>query len=76
MMAAIEQTTTPAVAEWTNRSDADRQRAIDALLGDRLWSLLADEAIASIAETSADMVGERRRVIGSVAPPSSYGEIG
>jgi hypothetical protein len=76
MMAAVEQTTTPAVAEWTNRCDANKRRAVDALLGDPLWSLLADEAIAGIAEASLDMVGERRRVIGSVAPPSNYGESG
>ena len=56
MMAAEEQTTTPPATEWTYRSDADRRRAVDALLRDPLWSLLADEAIASIAEVSPDVV--------------------
>jgi hypothetical protein len=54
MMAAEEQTTIPATAEWTSRSDAARHRAVDMLLRDPLWSLLADEAIANIAETSPD----------------------
>jgi hypothetical protein len=75
MMAADEQTTTPAAAESVYRSDADTRRAVDALLRDPLWSLLADEAIAGIAEASPDMVRERRRAIGSVAPPSTYGGI-
>jgi hypothetical protein len=76
MMAAEEQTTTPAATEWTYRSDADRRRAVDALLRDPLWSLLPDEAIASIAEASPDMVSDRRRAIGSAAPLSAYGEGG
>ena len=54
MMAADEQTTIPATAEWTSRSDAERHHAVDMLLRDPLWSLLADEAIANIAETSPD----------------------
>ena len=73
MMAAEEQTTTPAATEWTNCSDADRRRAVDALLRDPLWSLLPDEAIASIAEVSPDVVSDRRRAIGSVALSSTYG---
>jgi hypothetical protein len=36
-------------------------------LRDPLWSLLGDEAIASIAEASQYMVRERRRAFGSVA---------
>jgi hypothetical protein len=76
MKAAEEQTTPPAATEWAYRSDADGRRAVDALLRDPLWSLLSDEAIASITEASSDMVRERRRAIGSVAPPSSYGERG
>jgi len=74
MMAAEEQTTTAAPTEWTYRSDADMRRAVDAPLHDPLWSLLADEAIASIAEASPDMVRERRRAIGSVAPLSTFAE--
>jgi len=70
-MAAEEQTTTSPAMEWTYRSDAEMQRAVDVLLRGPLWSLLADEAIASIAEASPDMVRERRRAIGGVAPPSS-----
>ena len=38
MMAAEEQTTIPPATEWTYRSDADRRRAVDALLRDPLWS--------------------------------------
>jgi hypothetical protein len=38
------------------------------LLRDPLWSLLGDEAIASIAEVSTGMVRDQRRVIESVAP--------
>jgi hypothetical protein len=67
MKAAEEQTMTPAATEWAYRSDADRQRAVDALLRDPLWSLLSDEAITSITEASSDMVREYRRVIGSAA---------
>ena len=74
MMAAEEQTTTSPATEWTYRSDAERRCAVDALLRDPLWSLLADEALASIAEVSLDMVRERRRAIGRVAPPSTSAE--
>ena len=73
MMAAEEQTTTASATEWTYRSDADKRRAVDALLRDPLWSLLSDEALASIAEASTDMVRERRRAI-SAASMSAYGE--
>jgi hypothetical protein len=66
-MAAEEQTTTSPATEWMYRSDADRRRAVDAPLRDPLWSLLADEAIASIAEAGPDMVRDHRRAIGSVA---------
>jgi hypothetical protein len=52
----------------------DRRRAVDALLGDPLWSLLSDEAIASSAEASPDLVRDRRRAMGSAAPLSAYGE--
>ncbi len=69
MMAAEEQTTTPAGTEWNYRRDADRWRAVDTLLRDPLWSLLSDEAIASIAEASPDMVKDQRRAIGSGALP-------
>jgi len=74
MMAAEEQTTTSPVTEWAYRDVSERRCAIDALLRDPLWSLLADEAIASIAEASPAMVRERRRAIGSAAPLSSCGE--
>ena len=74
MMAAEEHTTIPPATEWTYRSDADQQRAVDALLRDPLWSLLGDEAIASIAEASPDLVRDRRRAIGNSAPLSAYGE--
>jgi hypothetical protein len=67
MMAAEEQTTTAPATEWAYRSDADRRRAVDALLRDPLWSLLGDEAIASIAEAITEVVREQRRAIGSVA---------
>ena len=68
MMAAEEQTTTAPATEWAYRSDADRRRAVDALLRDPLWSLLGDETIASIAEASTEVVRDQRRVIGSVTP--------
>jgi hypothetical protein len=74
MMAAEEQTTTPPATKWTYRSDADQQRAVDALLRDPLWSLLGDEAIASIAEASPDAVRDHRRAIGNAAPLSAYGQ--
>ena len=74
MMAAEEQTTTPPATEGTYRSDADTRRAVDALLRDPRGSLLGDEAIASIAEASPDMVRDHRRTIGSAAPLSTYGE--
>ena len=68
MMAAEEQTALAPATEWTYRSDAARRRAVDALLRDPLWSLLGDEAIASIAETSTEVVRDQRRAIRSVAP--------
>jgi|KBSSwiStaDraftv2_1062776.scaffolds.fasta_scaffold5075446_2 hypothetical protein len=74
MMAADEQTTIPATAEWTSRSDAERHHAVDMLLRDPLWSLLADEAIANIAETSPDVVRDHRRALGNTASLSTYGE--
>ena len=61
-MAADGQTTISPATEWTYRSDADRQRAVEMLLRDPLWSLLDDEAIASIAEVSPDMVRDHRRL--------------
>ena len=67
MMAAEEQTTIPATVEWTSRSDAARHRAVEMLVRDPLWSLLADEAIANIAETSPDIVREHRRALGNTA---------
>ena len=66
MMAAEQQTMTPAAAEWTYRSDAERHRAVDMLLRDPLWSLLDDEAIASIAEVSPDVVRDHRRTTGNI----------
>jgi len=39
-------------------------RAVDALLRDPLWSLLADEAIASIVEVSPGEVRAHRRTVG------------
>jgi hypothetical protein len=66
MMAADEQTTTAPATEWAFRSDADRRPAVDALLRDPLWSLLGDEAVASIAEASTEVVRDQRRTIGSV----------
>jgi hypothetical protein len=72
MMAAEEHTTIPPATERTYRNDADERRAVDALLRDPLWSLLDDEAIASIAEARLDMVRDRRRTIGSVAVEGEY----
>ena len=76
-VAAKEQTTTSPATEWTYRGDAERRCAVDRLLRDPLWSLLADEAIASIAEASPAMVRERRRTIGRVVPlsPSAEGNL-
>jgi hypothetical protein len=74
MMAAEEQTTTPLTTKWTYRSGANRRRAVDALLRDPLWSLLDDEAIASIAEASPGVVRDPRRTIGSAAPLSTSRE--
>jgi hypothetical protein len=68
MMAAEEQTTTAPATEWAYRSDAGRRRAVDALLRDPLWSLLGDEAIASIAEASTEVVRDQRRAIARVTP--------
>jgi hypothetical protein len=71
MMAAEEQTMTSPATERAHRSDADRRRAVDALLRDPLWSLLTDEAIASIAETSPGVVRDRRAIL-NVASLSTY----
>jgi hypothetical protein len=68
MMAAEEQTTTAPATEWAYRNDADRRCAVDALLRDPLWSLLGDEAVASIAEASTEVVRDQRRAIGSITP--------
>jgi hypothetical protein len=76
MMAGEEHTTIPPATEWTYRSDADQQRAVDALLRDPLWSLLGDEAIASIAEAGPDLVSDKRLAIGGIEPPSTNGEGG
>jgi hypothetical protein len=64
MMAAEQQTMTPAAAEWTYRSHAERHRAVDMLLRDPLWSLLDDEAMASIAEVRPSVVRDHRRMVG------------
>ena len=72
MMAAEEQTTTSPAPERIYRNDAEERRAVDALLRDPLWSLLDDEAIASIAEARLDMVRDRRRTTGSVAVEGEY----
>ena len=63
MMAAEQQITTAPAAEWTYGSDAAARREIDALLHDPLWSLLGDEAIASIAKTSPDVIRDERRAL-------------
>src|ERR1700760_2496558 len=65
-MAADGQTTILPATEWTYRRDGDRPRAVEMLLRDPLWSLLDDEAIASIAEVSPDVVRDHRRTLRKV----------
>ena len=67
-MAAREPVTTLAAIATTYRSNGQKRREVDALLGNPLWSHLTDVVVADVAGVSLRMV--RRRGVCKLAPQS------
>jgi hypothetical protein len=61
-MAAREPVTTLAAIATTYRSNDQKRREVDALLGNPLWSHLTDAVVADVAGVSLRMVRRRRRL--------------